>query len=77
MAARPRHPKKEVEGALADAEAAGWTVTPTSSGHRWGVVRCTESSRLGCQASIWSTPRNPGAHARQLRRVVARCPHRG
>ena len=74
MAARPRHPKKEVEDALADAEAAGWTVTPTSSGHRWGVMRCAESSRSGCQVSIWSTPRNPGVHERQLRHVVGSLP---
>jgi hypothetical protein len=26
-----------------------------------------------CIASIWSTPRNPGNHARQLRRVVDNC----
>jgi hypothetical protein len=26
-----------------------------------------------CIASIWSTPKNPGNHARQLRRVVDNC----
>ncbi|MQA91305.1 MAG: hypothetical protein GEU90_13935 [Gemmatimonas sp.] len=72
---RKRHPKKEVEAALSDAEAAGWRVEPTRSGHRWGVMRCPESSPEGCQASIWSTPRNPGNHANQLRRVINRCPH--
>ena len=73
--ARARHPKKDVEAALADAEEAGWTVTPTSSGHRWGVLRCGEASRLGCQVSVWSTPRNPGNHAKQIRRALDRCPH--
>ena len=73
--ARARHPKKDVENALRDAEAAGWTVKATASGHRWGVIRCGETSRSGCQMSIWSTPRNAGAHARQLRRFVERCPH--
>ncbi|MXZ37403.1 MAG: hypothetical protein F4Z19_03940 [Holophagales bacterium] len=72
---RARHPKKDVEVALREAEAAGWTVTPTSSGHRWGVMKCGEASRSGCQVSIWSTPRNPGRHADQLRRFVRRCPH--
>ena len=73
--ARARHPKKDVEAALVELEEAGWTVTPTSSGHRWGVARCGEASRSGCQVSIWSTPRSPGNHARQLRRTLERCPH--
>ena len=74
-AMRARHPKKDVEIALAEVEAAGWTVTPKSSGHRWGVMKCGEASRSGCQVSIWSTPRNAGHHANQLRRFVKRCPH--
>jgi hypothetical protein len=72
---RARHPKKEVEEALNEAEKAGWIVLPTSSGHRWGVLRCGEASRSGCQISIWSTPRNAGNHARQLLQAVGRCPH--
>ncbi|MBC8194444.1 MAG: hypothetical protein H8E69_01600 [Actinobacteria bacterium] len=72
---RARHPKKDVEGALADAEEAGWAVTPTGAGHRWGVMLCGETGRQGCQISIWSTPRNPGNHARQIRRSIDRCPH--
>lgn len=71
-----RHPRKEVEGALRDAQRAGWTVTPKSSGHRCGVMRCGESSRSGCQVSIWSTPRNCWAHAGQLRRFLGRCLHK-
>jgi len=76
--ARSRHPKKDVENALHDAESAGWTVAPTQSGHRWGVMRCGAAGDTSeCRASIWSTPRNPGDHAKQLRRFIARCPHRG
>ena len=67
--------QKDVEAALVELEEAGWTVTPTSSGHRWGVARCGEASRSGCQVSIWSTPRSPGNHAQQLRRTLERCPH--
>ena len=74
--ARARHPKKDVEAALADAEAAGWRITPTSSGHRWGVMDCGEDGPGRCQASIWSTPRSVGNHAKQLRRLVDKCPHR-
>lgn len=77
MPGRSRHPRKEGAAALRETEDAGWRVTPTASGHRWGVLRCPEASREGCQASVWSTPRSPGTHAKQLRRVVTRCPHRG
>jgi len=73
--ARSRHPKEDVDAALAAAEEAGWTVIPTSSGHRWGVMRCGEASRSGCQISIWSTPRSPDTHAKQIRRALNRCPH--
>ena len=72
--ARARHPKKEVEEALADAETAGWTIA-VADGHRWGVMKCSEPGRAGCQVSIWSTPRSPGNHAKQIRRALRRCPH--
>ncbi|MDE0055133.1 MAG: hypothetical protein OXP28_07200 [Gammaproteobacteria bacterium] len=75
--ARRKHPKKEVEAALIEAEAAGWIVVRTSSAHRWGVMRCPEASRSGCQYSIWSTPRSSGNHARHLLRMLRNCPHRG
>ena len=26
-----------------------------------------------CRASIWSTPKNPGNHAKQIRRIVDNC----
>ena len=74
--ARRKRPRKEVEAALIEAEAAGWTVVRTSSAHRWGVMRCPEASRSGCPCSIWSTPRNSGNHARHLLRMLRNCPHR-
>ena len=74
---RPRHPKKEIEGVLREAESAGWKVVPTQPGHRWGVMQCGARGRPECRMSIWSTPRNAGNHARRLRRFIARCPHRG
>lgn len=69
---RARHPKKEVEEAIKDVEADGWMVTPKSSGHRWGVAECGS----GCRVSVWSTPKNPGNHGKDVRRAVDRCPHR-
>lgn len=69
--ARTRHSKKDIEKALKAVEAAGWTVTPTASGHRWGVAACGR----GCTISIWSTPRSPQNHAKRLTRAVANCEH--
>ena len=75
--ARSSHPKKEVEDALKHAETQGWRVTVGGS-HAWGKIYCTYNdyeSRCGefCITSVWSTPKNPGNHARALRRVVDNC----
>lgn len=69
---RARHPKKDVEQALQYAEDHGWTVEPTQRGHRWGRLKCPKHE---CSTSIWSTPKNPGNFANQIRRAVARCVH--
>jgi len=83
---RSKHPKKEIEDALQYAELHFWRVVQGGS-HGWGKIYCPYndmSCRCGefCVTSVWSTPRNPGNHARALRRVVDRCqwqtqgPHR-
>ncbi|MFU8820481.1 MAG: hypothetical protein ACNA8G_02890 [Gammaproteobacteria bacterium] len=74
---RARHPDKDVESAVRYAELHGWRVE-TARGHAWGRMYCPfndSGCRQGefCMASIWSTPRNPAIHARQIRRVVDRC----
>ena len=75
---RPRHPNKEIETAIREAERLGWEVIKSGkSAHGWGRLLCQEQSRQGCQISIWSTPRSPENHARQILRAIARCPHRG
>jgi hypothetical protein len=75
MSARAKHPKKDVEAALQDAEDNGWTVVPKSSGHSWGTMHCP-GGRGGCRIQpIWSTPKNPGNFANKLRRAVTACPH--
>jgi hypothetical protein len=74
VAARPRHPKKEVEDAVAYAEHRGWTWLKVA-GHAWGKLHCRHRGRDGCTIFVWSTPRSPGNHARQIRREVDRCPH--
>ena len=75
--ARPKHPKKAVEAALQFAEMHFWRVIPGGS-HAWGKVCCPyndTSCRCGefCITCVWSTPENPGNHARALRRVVEHC----
>jgi hypothetical protein len=62
MMARPSHPKKEVEAALHHAEEC---YCPSNLAD----CRCGEF----CITSIWSTPKNPGNHARALLRVVNNC----
>ncbi|MCY2987076.1 MAG: hypothetical protein NTY19_04310 [Planctomycetota bacterium] len=73
--ARPRHPNKHIEGAVQYAEDQGWRVE-ISSGHAWGHLYCPHATREGCITSVWSTPRCPENHARQIRRDVDRCAHR-
>ena len=72
--ARPRHPNKEIEGAVQFAEGNGWRCD-LASGHAWGRLYCPHSDRGGCIISVWSTPRNPFAHAQSIKREVRRCPH--
>jgi hypothetical protein len=72
--ARSPHPKKEVEEALKHAEEQGWRVEVGGS-HAWGRIYCPyndEECRCG-EFCITSTPKNPGNHARALRRVVNNC----
>lgn len=75
--ARQKHSKKEVEDALRHAESEGWTVSVGGS-HAWGKLYCPYNDpecRCGefCIQSIWSTPKNPGNHAKDIKRVVDNC----
>lgn len=67
---RPRHPKKEVEAAIAYAESLGFRLR-VPWGH-WGVLLCEGD----CMVPVFSTPKNAWNHARQIRRAVDGCPHR-
>ena len=66
---------RAVEGTRSDAEKAGWAWRKVN-GHAWGQLLCAHQDRDGCRISIWSTPRDPENHARQIRRVVNRCTHK-
>lgn len=74
---RSRQPKKDVESALRYAEQHGWRIEE-GGGHAWGRMYCPrndETCRCGefCITKIWSSPKNPGSHARRIRRVVDNC----
>jgi hypothetical protein len=58
------------------AERLGWRVE-MSNGHAWGRLFCPHATREGCIISVWSTPRVPENHARQIRRKVDACAHPG
>jgi hypothetical protein len=74
MADRPRHPKPEVEKAIAYAEDRGWRWR--KQGH-WGRLYCPCGDREGCQIGVFGTPQNAGSHAKRIRRLVDNCPHGG
>jgi hypothetical protein len=74
---RRSHPKSEIEAALAYAEQNGWSVELGGS-HAWGKIYCPYNDKecrcgIFCITSIWSTPKNAGNHAKQIRRVVDNC----
>ena len=74
--ARKPHPKPD-EAALKHAQQQGWRIEAGGS-HAWGRMYCPyadDACRCGefCITSIWSTPRNAGNHAKQIRRVVDNC----
>jgi hypothetical protein len=72
MVSSGRHPKKEIADALKRAEAAGLVILEIHRGHRWGEVRCEP-----CDAgrAVYSTPRDPATHAKQIDRFTAQHTH--
>lgn len=78
---RKRHPIKEIEQAIRYAERHGWSLRAARrSSHCFGILKCPHNDRechcgVFCQASVWSTPANPQAHARSLQRIVRGCMH--
>lgn len=74
---RSKHPSKEIEEVLRYAEELAWRIEVGGS-HAWGRMYCPYNDREcrcgeSCITSIWSTPKNPGNHARQLKRIVDNC----
>jgi hypothetical protein len=74
---RRSHPHSDIEDALKYAEENGWRVD-VGGGHCWGKIYCPYNDKecrggIFCISSVWSTPRNPGNHAKQIRKVVDNC----
>jgi hypothetical protein len=67
-----RHPKKEIAEAIKRAEDAGLVIREIHKGHRWGEVRCEP---CGAQRAVYSTPRDPGTHAKQIDRFTGQHTH--
>lgn len=74
MFRRKRHSCKEIEKVVAYAESVGWRVV-IGHGHAWAYLYCLQADRTGCKVGVWSTPKNPENHARQVRRQIDSCPH--
>jgi len=73
---RPKHPNKEIEAAIQYAESKGWYYPDAgNSSHAWGRLLCSKKGRGACRLSIWSTPKVPENHAKQIRRNVNKCSH--
>lgn len=79
--ANKKHPNKEIQAALDYAVEKGWFIRGAGDhSHSWGKIYCPYNDsecRCGeyCISSIWSTPRNPTNHAKQIRKVVDKCIH--
>ena len=74
-----KHPHKDINDAVNYAVENGWEIIETgSSSHAWGRLKCPYNDldyRCGkfCLKSIWSTPKSPPNHAKQIRRIVNGC----
>ncbi len=69
-----RHPNKHINAAIKYAVSKGWTQRK-GGGHAFVVIYCPAQIRGGHKMSVWSTPRNPEAHARDIVAYVDSCQH--
>ena len=66
------HPNKHIQAASAYAISQGWLFR-ASNGHAFGRLQCALPQHREHMMSIWSTPKNPEQHAKQIRRKVDEC----
>jgi len=66
------HPNKHIREAIKYAEECGWRIV-MSKGHAYCRIYGGCGHR-DCQKSVWSTPRSPERHAKDIRDKVDSCP---
>ena len=72
------HPNKHIREAVDYALSRGWRlVKPGPRAHAWRRLYRTPQTRGGCIISVYSTPRVPENHARDIRHRADGCPHQG
>ncbi|KMJ45523.1 hypothetical protein ABLB69_09785 [Xenorhabdus khoisanae] len=67
-----KHPNQFIQAAIDYALYKGWKFRP-SYGHAFGRLYCGTPNHPEHMMSIWSTPRNPENHAKQIIRKVDTC----
>ncbi|XES85278.1 hypothetical protein ACBV55_05270 [Franconibacter pulveris] len=68
------HPDKDIRAAIDSALLKGGYFVPGgNSSHCFGRLKCGIPEHRDHMMSIWSTPRDPRRHARQIIRLVERC----
>lgn len=68
-----KHPNKHIREAIKLAIANGWEMVDTGkSAHAFCRLRCV-AGHTEHQMSIWSTPKHPENHAKQILHKVQQC----
>lgn len=71
------HPNKEIRKAIQYAVSKGWHIVKSGkSSHAFCRLRC-DFGHGEHQMSVWSTPKNPENHAKQIIRKVDECQGEG
>src|SRR4051794_3245438 len=77
MSPRNRHPNKDVQKALEEAEDEGAELELRGKkGHAWGRLYCGRGGQRPCCLLVWSTPKSPHALAKDIRSFMRKCPHK-
>lgn len=66
------HPNKHIQAAIEYALDNNWKFR-ASRGHAFGRLSCGVAGHTEHQMSVWSTPKSPELHAKQIIRQVDRC----
>jgi hypothetical protein len=68
------HANKHIREALKYALEQDWVIKKSGPrAHAWGIIYCLFGHAY-CWFAVYSTPKNPERHARDIYRTVDRCP---